>query len=219
MLCVQARIDARRSALLRPPMNRESYNKIAPQWSIARKGFFGRERDYLDAVLKSVPEGATILDLGCGTGRPMAEYVVAMGRHIVGVDQSEALLDMARARLPQENWVLAAIETYGIQGDYAGAIIWDSLFHIRRSEHEPILKKVIQSLPVGGRLMVTVGGSEHPPFTDFMYGQRFFYDSHAPEQTERILRDLGCRLVITEYMNLPNGETDKGRYAIVAEKA
>lgn len=199
-------------------MNRESYNKIALDWNDARKGFFGRERAYLDAVLEAAPEGATILDLGCGTGRPMAEYAVSRGYRIIGVDQSESLLALAQARLPRERWILASIETVDIRDAYAGAILWDSLFHIRRSKHDAVLAKVVGNLPQGGRLMATVGGSEHPPFTDLMFGQRFFYDSHTPAQAERILRSLGCRLVLAEFMNVPDGAADKGRYAIVAER-
>ncbi|KIF79830.1 class I SAM-dependent methyltransferase [Noviherbaspirillum autotrophicum] len=199
-------------------MNRDSYNKIAREWSDARRDFFGRERAYLNSVLEAAPAGAAILDLGCGTGRPMAEYAVYRGYCIIGVDQSESLLDLAKARLPQQHWILSPIETVEIGNGYAGAIIWDSLFHIQRSEHESILRKVVDGLPPGGRLMLTVGGSAHPPFSDVMFGQPFFYDSNTPAETEQILRGLGCRLVLAEFMNVPDGAADKGRYAIVAEK-
>ena len=199
-------------------LNRTSYDRIAAQWSSARAAFFGRERAYLDLLLEVVPEGATVLDLGCGTGRPMAEYVVAKGRRILGVDQSEAMLAIARARLPAERWVQARIEDYACDEAYGAAIAWDSLFHIPRDEHEPILAKVVRGLASGGRLMLTIGGSDHPPFTDFMFGHEFFYDSNTPQETERILFDLGCRLLIAEFMNLPDGGKDKGRYAIVAQK-
>ena len=64
----------------------------------------------------------------------------------------------------------------------------------------------------------TVGGSAHPAFTDFMYGEEFYYDSNTPEETETFIRQFGCRLVIAEYMNMPDGGRNKGRYAIVAEK-
>jgi trans-aconitate methyltransferase len=200
-------------------MNRDSYNKIAPEWSKARTGFFGREREYLDLVLDATSEGATILDLGCGSGRPMAEYVVSRNRRVIGVDQSEVLLDLARTRLPAEHWILAPIESHEVTSGYQGAIIWDSLFHIPRAEHAAILGKVISGLPAGGRLMVTVGGSAHPPFTDVMFGQSFYYDSNTPAESEGILAGLGCRLVLAEFMNMPDGGGDKGRYAIVAEKA
>jgi len=77
-------------------MNRDAYNKIAWHWSTARNSFFGREREYLDAVLLNAPIGSTILDLGCGTARPMAEYIVSQGRRVLGVDQSETMLVIAR---------------------------------------------------------------------------------------------------------------------------
>ena len=200
-------------------MNLDSYNKIAHAWGSARSNFFGREREYIDAILSAVPNGSTILDVGCGTGRPMAEYIISQGHHIVGIDQSEEMLAIARESFPNETWVLSPMETYEPQVGYQGALIWDSLFHVRRTDHEPIISKVVSCLPSGGRIMLTVGGSAHPAFTDFMYGQEFYYDSNTPEETENILISLGCRLKITEYMNVPNGGSDKGRYAIVAEKA
>ena len=149
----------------------------------------------------------------------MAEYVVSRGRHVIGVDQSEALLGLARGSMPAERWIPAPIESYEISCEYLGAIIWDSLFHIPRAEHAGILGKVVTSLPAGGRLMVTVGGSTHPPFTDVMFAQSFYYDSHTPVETEAILKGLGCRLLLAEFMSVPDGGRDKGRYAIVAEKA
>lgn len=115
-------------------MNRNSYNKIAHAWGSARSGFFGREREYLDAVLSVVPKGSTILDLGCGTGRPMAEYVISRGHHVVGVDQSEKMLGIARRYFPHETWVLSPMETYDPQVDDQGALIWDALFHVRRTD-------------------------------------------------------------------------------------
>mgnify|MGYP004702341239 CR=1 FL=1 len=199
-------------------MNRDSYNEIAEDWSAARNTFFGREREYLDTVLLATPPGATILDLGCGTGRPMAEYIVGQGRRVLGVDESEVMLAIARKRLPSEQWVLSPMETYEPTMAYQGALLWDSLFHVPRTAHEPIIRKVVRGLPSGGRFMLTVGGSAHPAFTDFMYGHEFFYDSNTPEETETFLRHSGCRLVIAEYMNMPDGDRNKGRYAIVAEK-
>lgn len=200
-------------------MNRNSYNNIAHAWSTARTTFFGREREYVDGVLSAAPVGSVILDMGCGTGRPMAEYIVSQGRHVLGVDQSEAMLEIARRKLPGEQWVLSPMEDYEPEVGYQGALIWDALFHIHRTEHEPIVRKVVRALPSGARVMLTVGGSAHAEFTDFMFGQEFYYDSNTPEETVQFLQELSCRILVAEYMNLPDGIKDKGRYAIVAEKA
>ncbi len=200
-------------------MNIDSYNAIADDWNTARRSFVLKEKEYLDALLAVVGKGETVLDLGCGTGTPMAAYVVAQGRRVVGVDQAGKLLERARRSFPSETWISSTIEEYDFAHGFKAAILWDSLFHIRREEHEPILRRVVEHLPVSGRLMLTVGGSEGPAFTDTMFGHKFFYDSNTPEQTEQILQRLGCRLLIAEFMNPPTGGRDKGRYAIVAEKA
>ena len=129
------------------------------------------------------------------------------------------MLGIARQHLPSEQWVLSAMETYDPPEGCRGAMLWDSLFHVNRARHEPIVRKVLRGLPSGGRLMLTLGGSAHPAFTDFMYGQEFYYDSNTPQETEQFLERLGCRLIIAEYLNVPDGGKDKGRFAIVTEKA
>jgi cyclopropane fatty-acyl-phospholipid synthase-like methyltransferase len=200
-------------------LNRASYDAVAAQWDGARVAFVRREREYLDALLAGLAPGATVLDLGCGTGRPMAAHVLACGHRIVGVDQSRELLALARRRFPGATWIESRIEDYLPQQRFAAAMSWDALFHVAREHHERVLRCLVEALEPGGRLMLTAGGSaHHPAFTDEMFGARFFYDSHAPEQTRALLRGLGLRLVIDEFMDRPDGARNKGRIAIVAEK-
>ena len=199
-------------------MNRDSYNRIASQWDEFRKEVYGREQDYLDLLLSDLPNHALVLDLGCGTGRPMAEYVISKGHGVLGIEQAEELIKLAKKRFPDEQWILSPIEQYDFNNDFHAVIIWDSLFHIDRSRHAIILRNVVEKLPGGGKIMLTVGGSAHPAFTDTMFGQAFFYDSNTPEDTNHILRSLGCQILVGEFMNFPTKGRDKGRYAIVAQK-
>jgi hypothetical protein len=64
--------------------------------------------------------------------------------------------------------------------------------------------------------MLTVGGSDQPPFTDVMYGQTFFYDSHPPAEALRLMKVLGATIEHAEFINPPTSGRDKGRYGIVA---
>lgn len=197
-------------------MNRAGYNAIAPSWDAARSGFHGREREYVDALLDGLPAPAGVLDLGCGTGRPIAQYVLGKGHRVTGVDQAEALLELARARFPQATWVHGAIESFAATERFDAVVCWDALFHIDRAAHASLFGRFAGMLLPGGRLMLTVGGSEHPAFTDTMFGQTFYYDSHPPETALALLAGAGFEPLIAEYMNLPDGGRDKGRYAIVA---
>lgn len=198
-------------------INRDSYNRIANDWDAARNTLNDRERRYLGAFLEGISVPSRILDLGCGTGRPIAEYVVDRGHHLTGVDQSSEMLGLAKARMSEGTWIESRIQDFRTGEKFAGVICWDALFHIEREEHEDILYNITQMLLPGGRLMLTVGGSEVPPFTDTMFGEQFFYDSHVPDRVRIMLADAGYRLLIAEFTSLPDGGRDKGRYAIVAE--
>ena len=204
-------------------INRGSYDAVAREWDAARTSFHGSERRYLEALLEGLTAPARILDLGCGTGRPMAEYVLSRGHHVTGVDQSEQLLALARARFPEGEWIHSRIEDFPVDvdsnGSYDGAMVWDSLFHIEREWHASILSNAHRALVPGGRLMLTAGGSAHPAFTDTMFDREFFYDSHPPERLATLLRELGFEIIVNEFMNLPTSGRDKGRIAIVARKA
>ncbi|MFA9441215.1 class I SAM-dependent methyltransferase [Uliginosibacterium sp. sgz301328] len=199
-------------------LNRESYDRIAPSWDAARSEFFGREREYLDMLLEGLPGNARVLDLGCGTGRPMGAYVLERGLSLTGVDQSAALLALARERYSKGEWIESRIEDFMSDECYDAIICWDALFHIERERHPAIFARMVDMLDAGGRMMVTVGGSEHPAFRDTMFGQTFFYDSHSPDAVVAMLEALGMELVVREFMNLPDGGRDKGRYAVVARR-
>lgn len=197
-------------------LNRDSYNAIAAQWDAARSAPFRHEPPYLDRLTRDLAPPAAILDLGCGTGRPIAEHLLARGYAVTGVDQAEALLQLARERLPRGRWVCDRIERYAPDGQYDGAVMWDALFHIPRPLHEPILHRVLACLRPGARLILTAGGSEHPAFTDSMFGATFYYDSHPPQTLLEILRRAGAAVEHAEFINPPTPGRDKGRYGVVA---
>lgn len=201
------------------PMNRHSYNAIAEDWDAARATLSRHEPAFLDRLLIDMPLAGKILDLGCGTGRPIAEFLLQRGFHVTGVDQAEGLLALARQRLPQGRWLQARMESFEPDETYDGAVIWDSLFHIPRAQHAPILEKIVDCLRPGAKLMLTVGGSAHPAFTDTMFGHTFFYDSLTPEQTVSVLTALGAVIEHAEFINPPTRGRDKGRYGIVARVA
>ena len=205
-------------------INRESYDRIAARWDAARSAFHGREADYLDRLLHGLSGASPVLDLGCGTGRPMAEAVLARGYRVVGVDQSRELLNLAARRFPQAAWIEADIAAPDLPArlphlTFGASLAWDSLFHLPRELHEPLVRRIAALLAPGGRLMITAGGSaDQPAFTDTMFDAMFFYDSHAPEETVAMLERAGLRPLLVDVMNAPDGGRDKGRIAVIAEK-
>ena len=199
-------------------LNRVSYDRIAERWDEARVTLRERERELLEMLLSDLPVPSAVLDVGCGTGRPIAELALAMGHRVTGIDQSAGQLRIARQRFPQATWIHARIEDRPFDGGYDAVICWDSLFHVAREHHRDVLAAIHACLAPGGRLVVTVGGAAHPAFTDTMFGERFFYDSFPPEQVLAMMSEIGYEVAVGEFLDRPTTGRDRGRFAIVARK-
>ncbi len=200
-------------------MNQQSYDAIAQEWDAVRVSLSPAEIRLLATLCEQLQSGSHVLDLGCGTGRPIAEHLVDRGLVVTGVDQSANMLEIARNRVPGQSWVLSSIESYVPAQQFAAAVAWDSLFHIRRAAHSAIFATVRICLPIGGRFALTIGGSDHEPFIDTMFGRDFSYDSHPPEAAINLLKSARFEILHSEFLNMPTSGRDKGRFAIVAHAA
>lgn len=200
-------------------LNRRAYDAIAAQWNASRQALPALDRPFVEAVIAGLAAGERVLDLGCGTGRPIAELACARGLRVTGIDQSAAMIGHARQRLPDAEWIVASLEAVTLQGPYAGAFLWDVLFHLPRAQHEALLRKVLACLRPGAALALTVGGSAQPAFTDTMFGATFFYDSWTPAETQDLLQRLGAHIERSACLNPPTAGRDKGRHAFVVRRA
>jgi len=56
-------------------------------------------RNWIDALIARLDGGSRVLDVGCGSGVPMARELVAAGHHVTGVDISEVQIGRAHHAL------------------------------------------------------------------------------------------------------------------------
>lgn len=198
-----------------------AYDRIASEWNAARTRLLPTESEYLELVLEPVPFGGTVLDLGCGSGHPIAAHIATRGIRVVGVDGSSELLSLARERLPKHRWIHDRIELVDFDESFDAAICWDALFHLPRISFEPVIRNLHRWLMPGARLMVSSGGvvaEDGAGFTDTMFGQEFYYDSLPPEQMVSMIEKSGFTVLKAEMCDLPDGGRNRGKWATVAAK-
>ena len=75
------------------------YQKHADDFDAHRPRVLVESR-WLDRFLELLPANASILDLGCGAGEPIAHYLVDSGHRVCGVDTAPKLIDKCRTRFP-----------------------------------------------------------------------------------------------------------------------
>jgi ubiquinone/menaquinone biosynthesis C-methylase UbiE len=59
------------------------------------------QRSAIADLLSRLPPRSSILDLGCGTGVPAAQSLVAAGHHVTGIDVSARMVELAKGQVPE----------------------------------------------------------------------------------------------------------------------
>jgi trans-aconitate methyltransferase len=81
-------------------------------------------------VARSLPRLAEILDIGCGSGEPIARYLIAAGHDVTGADSSPAMIALCKRRFPGHGWVVADMRSLSLDRRFDGILAWDSVFHL-----------------------------------------------------------------------------------------
>lgn len=191
--------------------NPAPYDLIAAQWIEERK-ILERETPYFEHFMALAPRGARLLDLGCGAG-VVSRVLLDRGFCVTGVDASTAQLRAAAASCPEAQFITADIATVELTGRFQGLVAWDSLFHIPRSAHQRIFRKMHAWLDADAPMLLSLGGTEDE-FTAPMYGVDFFYSSYAPETSLKLLEESGFNIVRAEI----DDPSSRGHFAILCRK-
>lgn len=205
---------------------RNSYDYIAEQWRSNLRGqaYADRVLNYVGKILEGLPLAARVLDLGCGTGIPIAKYIVQQGYHVVGVDQSKEMLKIAKDVVPEAEFIHGDMVTTQFGDNFAAAIAWDSICHVERKHHAAIYRKLAGCLEPGGRLLLSLGGSDAADsisddagpegFTSEMFGHTFFYSGYEPKVARKLLESEGFEIELWEI----DDPSSRGHIAVIARR-
>jgi SAM-dependent methyltransferase len=133
------------------------YQRHAHEWAAGRgNNLF--ETPWLDRFLTLLAPQASILDIGCGSGEPIARYFIEKGYEVIGVDSSPTLIDLCKAHFPYREWIVADMRMLSLGRAFAGILAWDSFFHLCPTDQRrmfPICRAAhrpdVHERPIGGR--------------------------------------------------------------------
>lgn len=169
------------------------YRQYGHQWMDLR-GTYLYEKQWLDRFLTLLAQPAHILDLGCGSGKLIAAYLITRGCQITGVDSAEVMLEMARSHFPDQQWVQADMRNFTATQTFQGILAWDSFFHLTRSDQRDMFSRFEQFSQTGTALMFTSGPANGESIGE-MFGQPLYHASLAPEEYQFLLHQHGFQLI------------------------
>lgn len=170
-----------------------------------------REAKWLDRFSDSLTGTARLLDLGCGTGDPIARYLSSNKVSVVGVDASPKMIDIAKSETPSGEWHVADMRDLPDFGDFDGIVSWDAFFHLSPDEQRTTLPKLCKIIRPGGALLITVGHDEGE--TDgWINGEVVYHGSLSPAEYHEILKANGFSDIVYD----PDDPDVGGRWVILA---
>jgi SAM-dependent methyltransferase len=110
------------------------YERHATAWDRDRQAGAWNDKIWHDLFVARLTKGARVLDLGCGSGRPVAEHLAVRGLHVTGVDSSPTMIGLCRARLPDHEWIVGDMRSLSLRRRFDGILAWDSFFHLAPDE-------------------------------------------------------------------------------------
>jgi 2-polyprenyl-3-methyl-5-hydroxy-6-metoxy-1,4-benzoquinol methylase len=152
------------------------------------------ERPWLDRFAALVPRGGSILDVGCGSGDPIARHFIESGYEVTGVDSSSPMIDLCRSRFRHATWTVADMRTLDLASRHDGILAWDSFFHLRRDDQRAMFATFRAHAAPQAALMFTSGPSDGEAIGTFQ-GEPLYHASLAPNEYCALLERHGFAVV------------------------
>jgi SAM-dependent methyltransferase len=165
--------------------------------NIAAQFLAGRAADIGVATVRkwarTLPSGATVIDLGCGSGIPITQVLVTKGLDVCAVDASPSLVLAFQQNFPNIPVACEAVEDSTFFGrTFDAALACGLMFLLSPKQQQLLLQRISSILNPRGRLLFTAP-SVPVSWNDVMTGLES--RSLGAEEYKRQLQSLGLSLL------------------------
>jgi trans-aconitate methyltransferase len=182
----------------------EVYDEII-NWFDEHRNKSLMEIEYLNLITNSIPQGGSILDLGCGTGEPIAQFFIDKGFKITGVDGSQKMIALCKKRFPDQNWIVTDMREFNLPQRFDAIIAWHSFFHLEHNCQRDMFKIFESHIKPNGILAFT-SGTEHGEVWSNNGGKQLYHASLSIEEYKNLLRKTSFKMLIHKISDPKCGE-------------
>ena len=166
------------------------YDRQGKAWDRLRRRAPFVEEGWFARFAELLPDSAEVLDLGCGSGYPVAAWLLGRGHGITGIDVSATMIGLATDRFPGQSWQVADMTRLDLGRRFDGLIAWDSFFHLDFDAQRSMFPIFAAHSRRGAPLMFT-SGTGHGTAIGSLEGEPLFHASLAPDEYLALLEAHG----------------------------
>ncbi|MBI5289480.1 MAG: class I SAM-dependent methyltransferase [Chloroflexi bacterium] len=184
------------------------YDVCAPAYNAARSLEPPAE---LRPLMRRLPDGAQVLDLGCGAGVPITRALAARFA-VTGVDVSAGQLALARDQVPGATFLQCDMMACDFAaGSFDAVVSFYAIFHLPREEHERLFRKIHGWLRRGGYLLATLAMTDEAAYTEEFFDVEMYWSNYGIDEYRAMLERTGFDVL--ESGVLHHGYDDEGAKA------
>lgn len=184
------------------------FEKHAPQWDAEMI----RSDELIGIILDNagVGEGSRVLDVACGTGVLIPDYLERSVASVTAVDISPEMIKIASGKFPQKNlrFICGDAETEDLGSDYDAAVIYNAFPHF--PEPEKIIARLSLLLAPNGILTVAHGMSRE---TIDMH-----HNGSAAHVSVGLMQAEDLKAIFEKYLDVTTVISDERMYQVAGRR-
>jgi ubiquinone/menaquinone biosynthesis C-methylase UbiE len=180
---------------------------MAEKEEVVRKGYDKRTEEYhagrhlydnrseLEEFAGLLPKNARVLDVGCGAGVPVAEFLVASGFEVTGIDFSENMLRLAEKNVPKARFIKKDMTELDFKDNsFDGLATFYSIIHVPREKHASLFRSFHRILRPDGIMLVCLGPDEWEATGEYC-GTKMFWSHYGPDKSLQLVTNAGFQTI------------------------
>ncbi|MGA7325989.1 MAG: class I SAM-dependent methyltransferase [Rhodomicrobium sp.] len=170
------------------------YERHAVEWDADRQNSYWNDKRWHDRFIETLPQGARVLDLGCGSGSPVARHLVDQGLKITGINGSARMIALAAGRLPTQEWIVSDMRSLSLGRQFNGILAWDSFFHLNPRSQRQMFAVFARHAGPGTMLMFNTGPAHGEAIGSYR-GDPLYHASLDADEYEALLNRVGFDVI------------------------
>ena len=168
------------------PSNSNGYLLAEDTFDNLNQGYedaFGENPGLIRAVRKVVdmlPTRAKVLDVGCGTGRPVCQILADADIEVHGIDISEKMVQLARVNVPKAKFSVADMVEYKPPCPYDAVLSILNLFQFPHNTVRAQMTRFAEWLRPGGLFLLCMVGGECRQHDSSLFDPEWEYIDERP---------------------------------------
>ena len=139
--------------------------------------------------------GDSVLDIGCGSGVPIAHYLSGRGCAVTGIDSSPEMIGLFRSNVPDATAAVADMRALDLGRRFSGLIAWDSFFHLAPDAQRLMFPIFRDHAGQPGAPLLFTSGPGFGESIGTLEGEPLYHASLGPDEYRLLLGQAGFDVV------------------------